>query len=68
MARDLIAELELEGTVLNSKYINLCNFLDSRNVGKVDPQQIVLLREQKICMQEYLSILANRVMLLKRSK
>ena len=67
--RDLVAELEEEGSELHHKYMKLSEFLDSKGVHKhVDPQQIVLLQDQKVVMAEYLSILANRVRLLKEKK
>ncbi len=68
MARDIIAELEKEGSELNAKYIKLNDFLYTKAYGNLDPQQQVLLVEQKHIMADYLGILANRVNLLKGAK
>ncbi len=66
MARDLIKELEEEGSELNAKYINLCSFLDSKKAMQIEVQQLHLLQDQKKVMAEYLGILSNRVNLLKK--
>ena len=68
MARDLIAELEEEGSELHHKYMKLSEFLDSKGAMQIDPQQLHLLQDQKEVMADYLSILSNRVRLLKGKK